>query len=209
MASTPSWKPPSISWIRLLAEPYLRGYRPRAQQSGSLRGYWFTSPAFPSSSTGLSASAGATRAGFFTGYLLSDEGFGYLTSAPPECLVFAFVEPMGGTGHRRLVREREALLRKTFAYVRWLTHRPPRFAFHDDRLTTLVRHVSMRDWPLAKYEHFSRNFYIETLAWLVRSGLVRKLMEVNHVAITDNQPAKVSDSTRKAKSHLRKTSASG
>jgi hypothetical protein len=33
----------------------------------------------------------------------------------------------------------------------------------------------MRDWPRGKYEHFSRNFFIESLAWLVRSGLVRKL----------------------------------
>jgi hypothetical protein len=34
----------------------------------------------------------------------------------------------------------------------------------------------MRAWPREKFEHFSRNFFIETLAWLVRSGLVRKLL---------------------------------
>ncbi|MGH9792066.1 MAG: hypothetical protein ACRD5W_12725, partial [Candidatus Acidiferrales bacterium] len=30
-------------------------------------------------------------------------------------------------------------------------------------------------WPPEKYQHYSRNFFIETLAWLVRSGLVRRL----------------------------------
>jgi hypothetical protein len=41
----------------------------------------------------------------------------------------------------------------------------------------MTRHASMREWPRGKYEHFSRNFFIESLAWLVRSGLVRKLLE--------------------------------
>lgn len=66
-------------------------------------------------------------------------------------------------------------MRKTHEYIRWLTHRPPRFAFYPDALPAMVRHVSMREWPRGKYAHFSRNFFIETLAWLVRSGLVRKL----------------------------------
>lgn len=35
----------------------------------------------------------------------------------------------------------------------------------------------MKDWGTAKREHLSKNFFIETLAWLVRSGLVRKLRE--------------------------------
>lgn len=41
----------------------------------------------------------------------------------------------------------------------------------------MARHASMKDWPTAKREHLSRNFFIETLCWLVRSGLVRKLRE--------------------------------
>jgi len=68
-------------------------------------------------------------------------------------------------------------MRKTFHYIRWLTHRPPRFAFFDREIAAMVRHNSMRDWPPNKYQHFSRNFFIETLAWLVRSGLVGKLRE--------------------------------
>lgn len=41
----------------------------------------------------------------------------------------------------------------------------------------MARHGSMQAWPAEKYQHLSQNFFIETLAWLVRSGLVRKLKE--------------------------------
>jgi len=41
----------------------------------------------------------------------------------------------------------------------------------------MARHVSMQAWPAEKHQHLSQNFFIETLAWLVRSGLVRKLRE--------------------------------
>ena len=113
--------------------------------------------------------------GFFVGYVLDARGYGYLHPEPPECLVFAFVRPVGGSAHRRLVRRAESLVRRTFAYIRWLTHRSPRFAFFPDELIALVRHQPMGDWPRGKLEHYSRNFFIETLALLVRSGLVRKL----------------------------------
>lgn len=46
----------------------------------------------------------------------------------------------------------------------------------------MARHTSMKSWPTEKREHLSRNFFIETLAWLVRSGLVRKLCEETAVA---------------------------
>ncbi len=157
---------PPIAWIRALAAPYLRGFRARAQRKGSLRGYWFEAP----------RSRAGTRRGFFVGYLVAAEDFDFLEPQTPECLVFAFVAPIGGAMHQRLVREPESLLRATFAYIRWLTHRLPRFVFFDDQLPAMVRHRSMRDWPPEKYEHFSRNFFIETCAWLVRSGLVRRLL---------------------------------
>lgn len=41
----------------------------------------------------------------------------------------------------------------------------------------MARYGSMRVWPAEKRQHLSQNFFIETLAWLVRSGLVRKLKE--------------------------------
>ncbi len=164
----------SIGWICPLVEPYLRGYRAVAERRGSLRGYWFL---HPDASCRTPGERGISRAvGFFVGYLVSAKDYGFLSPEIPECLVFAFVRPVGGPLHRRLVRRPQSLLRRTFEYVRWLTHRPPRFAFHDGELPVMVRHLSMRDWPRAKYEHFSRNFFIEALAWLVRSGLVRKLL---------------------------------
>jgi len=122
------------------------------------------------------------RRGFFVGYLVATNDFAFLEPQPPECLVFAFVAPVGGALHRRLVRAPESLLRKTFAYIRWLTHRLPRFVFFEDRLPAMIRHLSMRDWPAEKYEHFSRNFFIETCAWLVRSGLVQRLREESAAA---------------------------
>jgi hypothetical protein len=90
--------------------------------------------------------------------------------------VFAFIEPVSSALYRRLVSAEGSLLRRTAEYIGWLTHRPPRFALFEDRESVLIRHFSMRDWPLQKRQHFSRNFFIETLAWLVRSGLVRKLI---------------------------------
>lgn len=170
----------SIAWIAALAEPYLRGYRNVPQHRGSVRGYWFLHPA--SSSRAIHKRAPAdlrgseTALGFFVGYIVGEQDHAFLDPQPPECVAFAFVLPVGGSAHRRLVREQDSLLRRTFAYIRWLTHRPPRFAFYEDELPALVRHRSMHDWPRAKYEHFSRNFFIETLAWLVRSGLARKLL---------------------------------
>ncbi len=158
----------TTAWIRSLAEPYLRGYRPKSQSTGPLRGYWFLRrrakpPAGSSSQTG-----------FFVGYLLEAQGWERV-ELPPACLVFAFVRPLRGQAHRRLVAPRHGLFRRTHEYIRWLTHRPPRFAFHEEELPALVRSSSMCHWPAGKWEHFSRNFFIETLALLVRSGLVRRL----------------------------------
>ncbi len=170
----------STAWIRPLAAPYLRGYQAVLQGRGSLCGYWFLRPGPRRGAkwkSGRVGRAGTQAAlGFFVGYLLRLDDYLFLAPELPECLVFAFVQPIGGSAHGRLVAQPKSLLRETFEYIRWLTHRPPRFEFHPDHLPAMVRHLSMRDWPRAKYEHFSRNFFIETLAWLVRSGLSRKLL---------------------------------
>ncbi|MHB8524996.1 MAG: hypothetical protein ACYDD2_02405 [Candidatus Acidiferrales bacterium] len=171
----------SVAWIRTLAAPYLKGYKPVAAKGGSLQGYWFL--ALPkarvrkgSTPAGKPPASGQS-AGFFVGYLMGSGGYSFFTPEPPECLVFAWVGPVGGSLHRRLVAEPGSLVRKTFEYIRWLTHRPPRFVFHEKELPAMARHGSMRVWPPEKHQHLSRNFFIETLAWLVRSGLVRKLKE--------------------------------
>jgi len=171
----------SIAWIRTLAAPYLKGYKPVAANRGVLRGYWFL--AWPkarirkgSTHAGKPPVSGQS-AGFFVGYLTHPDGYSFFSPEPPECLVFAWISPVGGALHRRLVQQPGSLVRKTFEYIRWLTHRPPRFVFHEKELPAMARHGSMRVWPAEKHAHLSRNFYIETLAWLVRSGLVRKLKE--------------------------------
>ena len=157
----------SIDWIRPLATPYLRGYVAVAERRGSLHGWRFLAPSI----------ASPEKLGFFVGYLADNRDLAFLNPKPPECLVFACLEPTGGLLYRRLVARPESLLRKTFDYIRWLTHRPPRFVFHGEQSAVLVRHQSMCDWPPEKHEHYSRNFFIETLAWLVRSGLVRRLLQ--------------------------------
>lgn len=121
--------------------------------------------------------------GFFVGYLVGPEKFAFLKPQPPECLVFAFVHPLQGKWHRQLVNAPGSLVRRTCEYIRWLTHRPPRFEFHAQGAASLVRHGSMCSWPPGKYRHFSRNFFIESLAWLVRSGLVKKLLQERPAAV--------------------------
>ncbi|HEV2288976.1 MAG TPA: hypothetical protein VGR81_08495 [Candidatus Acidoferrales bacterium] len=173
----------SAAWIRELATPYLKGYLPIAASESGLRGYWFLASR-SSSSLAISDSRSASHrrsnsqaAGFFVGYLVDGADFSFLRPEPPECLVFAGIRPVGGRLHKRLAAEPDSLLRKTFEYIRWLTHRPPRFVFHEHELPAMARHWPMGTWPIEKQKHLSRNFFIETLAWLVRSGLVRKLKE--------------------------------
>lgn len=156
----------SQDWIRTLAEPYLRGFEAVEESHGPLRGVRFYAPGQRSADL---------QCGFFAGHLVEAAGFEFLQPQLPECLVFAFVEPAGGELYRRLVTANDSLLRNTAAYIPWLTHRPPRFVFTDNQAAVLVRHATMREWPVSRREHYSRNFYTETLAWLVRSALVRKL----------------------------------
>lgn len=163
-----------------MAAPYLKGYQPAAAKGGSLRGYWFVASEARVRKGRLPPGkppVGGQSAGFFVGYLTSRDGYSFFSPEPPECLVFAWISPVGGTLHRRVVQQSGSLVRKTFEYIRWLTHRPPRFVFHEKELPAMARHGSMRVWSPKKHQHFSQNFFIETLAWLVRSGLVRKLKE--------------------------------
>jgi hypothetical protein len=157
---------PDISWIKPLAAPYLRDYQASGVTRGPLRGYRFLAPG-----------KGGTEeiAGFFVGYLLETDAHEFLAPVTPEAIVFAYLGPVGSAFHQEIVAQEGSLLRKTAEYIGWLTHRPPPFAFFDNREVVLARHVSMAAWPRNKQKHFSRNFFIETLAWLVRSGLVAKL----------------------------------
>jgi hypothetical protein len=179
-------------WIPSLAEPYLRGYAPQFESGHSLLGYRFlarpSAPPPPSRKKARQPASETPSAGFFIGYLLANRGLAFLKPTPPEFLVFCFVEPLGGRLHRRLVGEPESLMRRTAEYIRWLTHHPPRFELFVEERTALVRHVSTQEWPAGRIEHYARNFSIETLAWLVRSALVRRLPEEIAAAFQSGGP---------------------
>src|ERR1700730_2437966 len=118
-----------IGWIVPLADPYLRGSTPFAERPASLIGYRFL--AQPATPPGKRRSKLPSSSGFFVGYLRDAAGFSFLRPAPPECLVFWFVEPVRGALHRRLVAAPQSLGRGTAEFIRWLTPRPPRFEIYD------------------------------------------------------------------------------
>ncbi len=156
----------SVAWIRDLARPYLRGFTPALEPAGALRGYRFSRPIGRGS---------RTRAGFFAGFLVDGRAYEEYETVPPECVLFAFVEPAGSALHQRLVARPGSLFRSTHEYISWLTHHPPRFQFSANGPAGLVRHLPVSCWPVGKRAHYARNFLIEGLAWLVRSAIVRRL----------------------------------
>lgn len=170
----------NCDWIPSVAEPYLRGYTPQFESGKSLVGYRFlaqsmaSAPQAPKTSR---SSAEKASAGFFIGYLRDSRSMSFLKPLPPEFLIFCFVEPLGGRFHGRLVSEPDSLMGRTAEYIRWLTHHLPRFELFADQPAALVRHIPTQHWPADRVEHYARNFTIETLAWLVRSALVRRLPE--------------------------------
>jgi hypothetical protein len=170
--STPSESTPpelSTTWIRALAAPYLRGYRAKPDRADGLRGFSFT----------LKPQRGNGAVGFFVGFLVESDAYAHLKPATPESLVFAFVDPVGGSFHHAQVNDAKGTLRWTSRYIAWLTHRPPKFQLYESERTALIRHASMRDWPADKIQHLAGNFFTETLAWLVRSGIVRRWRELS------------------------------
>ncbi len=173
-----------INWIRPLAEPYLRGYRPKPECANGLRGFSFS----------LNARRGNGALGFFVGFLAKVGAYPHLKPATPECLVFAYVEPVGGSLHRAQLHHANGALRWTSGYIGWLTHRQPRFELYESERTALIRHTTMRAWPADKIQHLGGNFFTETLAWLVRSGLVRRWRELS--AIDANQKNQKKSSIR-------------
>jgi len=166
-----------VEWIVPLAEPYLRGYTPVSERTDSLKGVRFYAPGscLPNPDGMVQKRRARPSTGFFVGYLVNASGFPFLRATVPECVVFWFIQPPGGSLHHRLVSDKEGLARSVTEYIRWLTHRPPRFELFEAEPMTMVRHDSMQSWPPAKRKHLSRNFFVETLAWLVRSGIVRRL----------------------------------
>ncbi|MDE3136057.1 MAG: hypothetical protein KGL59_05760 [Acidobacteriota bacterium] len=156
----------AVGWIRDLARPYLKGFDPALESSDSLHGYRFSRAA---------GRGKKVHAGFFAGFLIASRGFETFEPAPPECVLFAYVGPPGSVPHKQLVAQPGSLFRSTHEYISWLTHHPPRFQFSASAPVGLVRHLPVSCWPEGRRAHYAKNFLIEGMAWLVRSGLVRRL----------------------------------
>lgn len=171
-----------VAWVRELARPYLKGFSPAVESTGTLRGYRFSRTA---------GKGKRARIGFFAGFLLDSDGFEFFEPAPPECVLFAFVHSPGSALHKRLVARPQSLFRSTHEYISWLTHHPPRFQFSAKAPAALMRHLPVSCWPEGRRAHYASNFLTEGLAWLVRSGLVRHLAEESR----ESQPASRAAST--------------
>jgi len=159
---------PSLPWwctleVARLARPYLRGYRPRTVHTAERMGWTFER-----------ALGREARAGFFLGCLLG-VGPDARADVAPCAAVTVAIRPECSPVFEDLVRRPESLLRWTHTYIGWLTHRPPRFLLAPENAECLLRLCPLTAWPDARRAHYARNFFIESLALLVRSGLVRRL----------------------------------
>lgn len=164
-------KPPlACSWLRPLAEGYLGSFTVSRQTSAGLWGDFHE------------RAAGRTRVGFFVGFLIGDHRLlrplNPSRSAGPECLVFAFVRPVGGTVHERLVRSPGSLFCQSYDFAMRYTVTRPRFEFHETGLAAIARHVPLASFPARLRARYARNFFIETLALLVRTRLPEYLRAI-------------------------------
>ncbi len=99
--------------------------------------------------------------------------------------MFAFGRPATSALHHKLVRGKQSLLRETFQRVVKYTPRRPRWEFFERGEVVLVRHVPLAAFPLDDQEKYARNFFIETLSLLVRSGLPVSLQRFDEKAQAD------------------------
>ena len=93
--------------------------------------------------------------------------------------MFAYVRPLRSALHKRLVLSSGSPVRRAYELLTKYTNRRPRFEFHEKDWRALVRHVPLAAFPASEEEKFARNFFIETLALLVRSGLPERLAALN------------------------------
>jgi hypothetical protein len=90
-------------------------------------------------------------------------------------VVFAFVRPLRSRPHDRWVGAARSPFRRAYERLTKYTVRRPRFEFHEERLPAILRHVSLATFPAGERDKHARNFFTETLALLVRSGLPEAL----------------------------------
>jgi hypothetical protein len=158
--------PLSCPWLPELAQGYLRRFeKVKPLRAGGLWGYR------------LENRVARGRCGFFVGFILSARG---AAKAPqthefPQCGVFAYVRPARSAFHRKLVRGEGSAFRRAYELLTKYTNRRPRFEFHQNDWRALVRRVPLAAFPAGEEEKYTRNFLMETLALVVRSGLPAKL----------------------------------
>ncbi|HXE74491.1 MAG TPA: hypothetical protein VNN18_02495 [Candidatus Xenobia bacterium] len=142
-----------------LAAGYLRGFRSYPDNEKGRWGFAFV----PKRSK---------QVGMFAGFLsASSSRRGGPVLEPPECAVYVFVRPATSALHRKLVGGKQNLLRATYQRIVKYTARKPRWEFFERSEVVLARHVPLAAFPPDEQEKYARNFFIETLSLLVRSGL--------------------------------------
>ena len=152
--------PLRCDWLRELAAGYLRGFPSYPEQGKDRWGYSFV------------RRHRKQQAGFFVGFLTAvPSRRSGPALEPPECAVFAFVHPATSPLHRQLVRGKKNLVRQSYQRVIKYTARRPRWELFERGEVALARHVPLATFPPNDQEKYARNFFIETLSLLVRSGL--------------------------------------
>ncbi|MGH9862923.1 MAG: hypothetical protein ACRD35_05805 [Candidatus Acidiferrales bacterium] len=150
-------------WLEELAAGYLRQYETiRAEQRSGFWGYAFT------------PGGRRRQVGFLVGFLIGEPKLAARTRVAvhlPECAVGAFVRPAGSRLHQRLVRQKASPFRRGFERLSKYSARRPRFEFYENDWRAILRHVPLAAFPPGEEEKYARNFFIESLALLVRSGL--------------------------------------
>jgi hypothetical protein len=161
-------------WLRELAAGYLRGFKCSPEQTEERWGYCFV----PKRAL-QQAPPKVGQAGIFVGFLTAaprgtkDSG---LTLHLPECVAGAFVRPVRSALHKKLVGRNRGLFRVSHQRIAKYTPRAPRWELRERVELALARHVPLAALPEDDAEKYARNFFIESLALLVRSGLPAALL---------------------------------
>ncbi|MCI0402340.1 MAG: hypothetical protein L0212_02320 [Acidobacteria bacterium] len=154
--------PITCDWLRELAAGYLRGFKSFPEQTEERWGFCFV------------RKRARQEAGFFVGFLTEEpsrEKDEASTYDPPECVVGAFVRPARSALHRKLVGAKESLFRVSYQRAMKYTSRRPRWELREREELALARRAPLTAFPADDREKYARNFFIESLAVLVRTGL--------------------------------------
>ena len=157
--------PLECPWLRELAAGYLRGFKSFPEQTKERWGFCFV------------VKGARQQAGIFVGFLTAAPRRKEAAALnPPECVVGAFVRPARSALHKKLVAAKGSLFRLSYQRVAKYTARAPRWELRERAELALARHAPLAAFPAGEQEKYARNFFIESLALLVRSGLPGALL---------------------------------